>query len=29
LRDWLLDAGFTAVDFFDAEGEPSPPTATG
>jgi ubiquinone/menaquinone biosynthesis C-methylase UbiE len=22
LRDWLLDAGFTAVDFYDEEGEP-------
>jgi SAM-dependent methyltransferase len=22
LRDWLLDAGFTAVDFYDGEGEP-------
>jgi hypothetical protein len=22
LRDWLLDAGFAAVDFYDGEGEP-------
>jgi non-ribosomal peptide synthetase component F len=22
LRDWLLDAGFDAVDFYDGEGEP-------
>jgi ubiquinone/menaquinone biosynthesis C-methylase UbiE len=22
LRDWLLDAGFTSVDFYDGEGEP-------